>query len=111
MTTKPECPEPCPEPGTFTLCDGDRTNNRWVENGVCLLDNLDASQIVFIIERDEDARADLKRVTTCEEILCLANTVPRLPTYREEDKLQSAFNNTPNSLPFYTLFRGNLSDV
>jgi hypothetical protein len=104
-------PDDCPAPGTFTLCNGNTENNLWIEDGVCVLDNLYPDQIIYILERDERARLDLKRVTTCAELLCLADTTPRLPTTEEEDQVQSRMNNNPNSLPYYTLFRGNYQDM
>lgn len=87
-------------------CNGDQTNNVWVEDGVCLLDNLTDTQVVYILERDEVARADLKKVTTDPHLLNLANTVPRLPTGEFADLLQSEQNRNKDTIPFYSVFRG-----
>jgi len=107
LPTGPVTPEqPC------TACDRDRRNNVWVEGavdsngvgGICLLDTLCEQQIVDIIQRDERARQDLCRVTSNPELHKLAATVPRLPKVNEGDELQKEINQ--NTIPFYTLFRG-----
>ncbi len=97
-----------------TLCDGDRTHNCWIEGGdpntgeggVCLLDNLTAEQVVYIVERNPKAREDLKRVTTNEEVLALANETPPLPSGEYADVLQSEVNKNADTIPFYSVFRG-----
>jgi len=102
----------CFDEGTPTpsLCDGDLTNNEWVTEGVCLLDQMTPSQVTYVLQRNPKAREDLKRATTCQELHDLVDQVPLLDTREEEDRLQSALNNNANSLPFYTLFRGNLNN-
>ena len=105
------CPPP-PRPKTF--CDRDRKNNVWVEGvvdengvgGICLLDNLDRGQVISILECDEVARADLKRVTSDPCLLELADTIQRLPTEEEGDKLQRELGRQADSIPFYSIFRG-----
>jgi len=89
-----------------TLCDGDTSNNCWIEDGVCMLDNLRKDQVVFIIERNPKARDDLQRVTTCIEILNLLTSVPLLPAKQDDDQQMTRFN-TGDCLPQYTIFRGN----
>lgn len=97
-----------------TLCDRDRVNNVWVEGlvdedgngGICLLDNMREDQVVYVLQRDETARTDLCRVTSNERLLELAATVPRLPTGRVGDQLQSEVNRNSESLAFYSVFRG-----
>ena len=66
------------------------------------------AQVIYVIEHDDVARADLLKVTSDPELRNLAMTVARLPTQQEDDKLQSTINrnNTPASSPFYGLFRG-----
>ena len=91
-----------------SLCDGDTTNNQWFEGNVCLLDSLSSDQVIYSIQRNPVARVDLKRVTTCPELLELLDRVPLLPTTEESDLEQRRFNQG-DSLPFYNLFRGNLS--
>lgn len=102
--------DPC-EGEVPSLCDGDTSNNVWVEGGVCLLDQMNPSQVTFVLQKNPKAREDLKRVTTCKELHDLVDEVPLLDTKEEEDKLQSSLNNHANSLPFYTLFRGNLNNM
>lgn len=94
-----------------TFCDRDRVNNVWVEGadaqgvgGVCLLDTMSDPQVIYVLQRDEVARADLRRVTSDPHLLELADSVPRLPTGRFGDEIQKEVNR--NSLPFYTVFRG-----
>lgn len=100
----------CPEDGGSipTLCDGNTANNEWFVEGVCLLDQMNPSQVTYILQRNPKAREDLKTVTTCEELHQLIDEVPLLDTREEEDRLQKSMN--ANSLPFYTLFRGNLNN-
>lgn len=99
-----------------TLCDGDLTNNYWIEGGdaatgiggVCMLDNLTQEEVVYHIQHNHKARADLKRVTTDVELHQLADDTPPLPTGEFADALQSDINRNdkPESLPFYAIFRG-----
>ena len=89
-------------------------NNCWVEGvvsetgegGICLLDTMTEAQIIYTLQRDERARADLLRVTSDEYLLGLANSVPRLSTTRGGDVLQQQMNRNATSLPFYNQFRG-----
>lgn len=105
----------CPAPARpRTLCDRDRKNNVWVEGvvdengngGICLLDTLCEGQIIGILQVDEVARADLKRVTSDAHLLELAETIPRLPLEEPGDKLQHEVNRNADSIPFYSIFRG-----
>lgn len=87
-------------------------NNVWMEGrdtdtnvrGICLLDTMTDAQVVYVLQRDEVARADLKRITTDEDLLTLADIVPRLPVTENDDRTQSELN--ANTIPFYTQFRG-----
>ena len=82
---------------------------RDIENGVqgiCLLDTMTEAQMVYVLQRDEKARADLPLITTDETFLALAATVPRLPVDNEGDTTQSGLNNHAESIPFYAQFRG-----
>lgn len=92
-----------------TLCDGDTSNNEWIEGGVCMLDTLCEDQIIYIIQRNHKARADLARVTTCQALLDLLPLVPMLPGTNEDDAQQTRFNQQ-DCLPQYTIFRGNNGD-
>jgi len=110
----------CPPPGPTTRCDRYRKGdtNVWVEKGpnpedqdaigVCMLDSMCDSQIIYVIEHDEAAREDLLRVTSDPHLLELAKTIPRLPVVEEIDAEQAQYNRTnePASNPFYAVFRG-----
>lgn len=92
--------------------------NVWVERGcspndvnaigVCMLDTMTDEQVIYSIERDEQARADLLKITTDPHLLELARTIPKLPTVEETDVEQAQFNQPHNSgsIPFYSIFRG-----
>lgn len=106
--------------GPRTKCDlyrkGDK--NVWVERGcssadvdapgVCMLDTMTNDQVIYVLERDDRARADLLKVTSDAHLRQLAADISRLPTQQDDDKLQSDMNrnHAPASNPFYALFRG-----
>lgn len=117
----------CPPPRPCTLCDRYQQGmtNVWVskarsgtslvgpdadENvpGICMLDTMTRAQVIYVLERDEKARADLLVVTSNRELLHLARTVPRLPVVEETDAEQALINrpNEPAQNPFYAIFRG-----
>jgi len=94
------------------------TKNVWVEKGehegdderpgICMLDTMDDAAVVYILERDEKARADLLTVTSDPHLLDMANNVHRLDTREEADSMQTEVNrnNHQESVPFYSIFRG-----
>lgn len=101
------------EEGPTTYCDRDRKNNVWVQGadengagGVCLLDTMTESQVVYSLQRDPKARADLKRVTSNADLLALADAVPTLDEDELGDGLQSKTNRNADSIPFYSIFKG-----
>lgn len=89
-------------------------DNVWMEGrdmdnnvpGICLLDTMTEAQMVYVLQRDERARADLPRITTDKAFLTLADTVPRLPVVDGGDQAQSELNRQADSIPFYSQFRG-----
>lgn len=103
-----------------TKCDGNRANNVWVERGpnpgdedrigICLLDTMSEAQVIYSVQRNDRARADLLRVTTDPRLLEIARTVPRLTTVELSDEEQRDMNraNTAASIPFYAIFQGRL---
>jgi hypothetical protein len=104
------CQDECPSPRT-TYCDRDRRDNVWIEGGnretgeggVCILDNLVQDQVVWILERDYKARADLIRVTSDPQLQFLAHNIAPLPTGNAvDDEMHDANTN----VPFYSVFRG-----
>lgn len=105
----PSDPSNCGNGPPPTLCDGDTTNNCWVEGGICLLDSMSKQQIIYSIEHNPRARQDLARVTTCEPILELLKLVPLLNTQQEDDAQQKQFNQS-DCLPFYTVYGGNTNN-
>jgi hypothetical protein len=110
----------CPAPRPCTRCDlyVQGTQNVWVEKGpspedqqalgICMLDTMSDAQVIYVLERDEKARADLQRVTSDKHLLQLARTVPRLPVVEETDAEQALLNrpHEPAQNPFYGIFRG-----
>lgn len=110
-------PQPvCPPEGKVSKCDLYRPGdaNCWVEKGdetakgICMLDTLEECQIIYILERDDRARADLLKVTSDEALRALATSVPRLPVVERADAEQALVNqpNSAASNPFYAIFRG-----
>lgn len=108
------CCCPAPEPACCTYCDGDRKNNVWVEGvtdedgngGICMLDTMTEAQVIGVLQVNERAREDLLRVTSNPILLDLANKIPRMSTKEEGDKLQTEMNRNADSIPFYSVFRG-----
>lgn len=110
-----ECP-----PAPTTKCDRyvPGTKNVWVERGnspndvnaigVCMLDTMCDAEIIHSIERDDQARTDLLKITSDPHLLELARTIPRLPTVEMTDAEQAQVNqpNNSGSIPFYSIFRG-----
>lgn len=120
----PECVEdPCanlcptapvnPDYPCSTVCTGDTSNNIWFEPGPpgfpgkCKLDLLTYEQVIAVLQRVPCARRDLLRITTDPCLVELANKVPLLVPEQEENKAV-ADRLMRNSLPFYTLLRGNI---
>jgi hypothetical protein len=58
--------------------------------------------VVYAIERNETARADLKRITHCLTLLYLADNVARLPVGNEGDELGRQINSV-DIIPQYSL--------
>ena len=113
------CAGECPTP-PMTKCDRyvAGSQNCWVERGnspndvnapgVCMLDTMNDEQIIYTLERDNQAREDLLKVTTDPHLLELAKTIPPLPVVEEADVEQALLNqpNNSGSIPFYSIFRG-----
>jgi hypothetical protein len=97
----------------ITKCNRDRVNNVWLEGanedgegGVCLLDTMSEDQVIYVLQRDEVARADLLRVTSDARLLELATIVSSLSKEQGGDQLQKMINRSSESIPFYSIFRG-----
>lgn len=100
-----------------SYCDLNIENNVWVEGvvdttatppkrGICMLDTMDQSQVVYVLRRTPQARCDLPKVTSNPELLELLSRVPLLPTGNASDLAQKQFNANPQTLPFYNTFKG-----
>lgn len=120
-TTPCECADSTPTGAVRTTrCDRyvPGSKNVWVERGcspndvtapgVCMLDTMTDAQIIYSLERDDQARADLLTVTSDPHLIELANTVPKLPTPEQTDVEQALVNqpHNPGSIPLYAIFRG-----
>ena len=110
-------PPSCPPP-PCTKCNGDTTNNIWLERGpnpgdelragICLLDTMSPSKIVYTLEHNPRAAKDLLRITTDPYLIYLATNVTLLPTEELVDMEQDAQNQEgkPGTYPFYDTFHG-----
>lgn len=96
-------------------CDLDITNNVWVEGvvdlsqnkrGICMLNTMTREQVIYVLQRNPQARMDLPRVTSNQDLLTLLDQVPLLSTknYGDIEQRKSA----RQGLPYYTLFRGRI---
>jgi hypothetical protein len=112
----PQCPPEVPQ----SRCDLYRQGmqNVWVDRGsapedasapgICLLDTMTEEQVIYSLERNEQAREDLLKVTSDEHLRYLAMNVPKLPVVETNDAEQAFVNrsNEPASNPFFAIFRG-----
>lgn len=90
-----------------TLCQGDKTDNIFYVNGKCKLDEVTWEQLYMVLRKVPQAKRDLQRITTDPILLKLAAET-RLETDEIEDDKQAAdLINKKNTLPMYTVFRGN----
>ena len=104
-------------PGNLLVSGGDKTNNYWYREGVGLLDTMtrdfdgcwELQDVIYAIERNEQAREDLKRITLCLTLKSLADNIARLPTSNEGDALSRQLNSV-DIIPFYTVKRGRGQD-
>jgi hypothetical protein len=102
--------DPCNADKSISLCTGDCRNNIWYVDGKCKLDELTYDQVYFILQRNPNAKNDLLRITNCENLLRLARN-SHLISDDIEDNLTPyrMINNPARTLPYYTLFRGDLN--
>ena len=102
--------DPCNAEKKQSLCDGDCSNNIWFVSGRCKLDNLTYDQVYFVLQRNPNAKNDLLRVTTDPNLIDLANHSSLIQDPIEMDlSPYRVINNPKNTLPFYTLFKGNMN--
>ncbi len=101
--------DPCNPDKKKSLCDGDCSNNMWFVKGQCRLDQLLYDQVYFILQKNPNAKHDLLKITTDEKLRWMANTTRLVQSTIQEDiRPYNVINNPRNTLPFYTLFRGNV---
>lgn len=101
-----------PNKNCCTYCTGDTKCNIWFQlrapgfPGRCILDELTYDEVYDVLRRNPQAAADLMRITTNPKLLALAREV-KLSQTEQEDAEQAAKRLQANSLPFYTVLRGN----
>ena len=98
-----------------SYCDLDIENNVWVEGvvdlsvnppkrGICMLDTMTDTQVVYTIQHNPQSRCDLPKVTSNPALLELLNRVPLLSTQNPGDASQKRHNQ--KGLAYYNVFRG-----
>lgn len=101
-----------PNPNFLTLCTGDRKDNVFYEPGQPgypgrrVLDELTFEQVYLVLLRVPKAKADLMRITDDPSLLAMAreSRIAEDPI-DEDEKIRKRL--TANSLPMYTVFKGN----
>lgn len=102
-----------PDPTRCTLCTGDTTNNVFFAPrapgypGRCLLDELTYEQISLTLQKVPKAKADLERITDDQILLKMARDSKLVESPLDEDeRMRKRLHE--NSLPFYTVLKGNI---
>jgi hypothetical protein len=100
--------DPC-NSGHASLCTGDLVDNIWYQDGVCKLDQLTYDQVEFVLLRNPDAKRDLLRVTSDPTLIQLAHETGLVADEIEDGMIAyRIINNPKQTLPFYTVLRGNI---
>lgn len=100
-------------PNTCTVCTGDTNQNIWFDPGPpgfpgkCKLDLLTYEQVHRVLQRVPCARSHLLKITDDECLVRLAKTT-KLVVPPCEDALLVQRKLNANSLPYYTVIRGNV---
>ena len=100
------------DPNFCTVCDGDTSNNIWFQPGPpgypgkCKLDLMTYGQVHRVLQRVPCAKRDLLRITTDQCLIRLANTTPLIVPPQEDNRVAQQ-RLLRNSLPYYTVLRGN----
>jgi hypothetical protein len=102
-----------PEKNCCTKCSGDPNNNIWFEirpgrPGRCILDELTYEQVWLVLLRNPNAKKDLLKITTDATLIQLANNVNLEVDELDDDQKVENMINKQGTLPYYTLFRGNI---
>ncbi len=101
-----------PDKNTCTVCSLNTQDNIWFVPrapgfpGRCILDELTYADVYWVLMKNPKAAEDLKKITEDPTLLKLANEV-KLVEYpmKDSDEVQKRLN--ANSIPFYTVLRGN----
>jgi hypothetical protein len=101
-----------PNPGQCTLCTGDTRDNIFFTPrapgfaGRCILDEMTYEQVELVLLRSPRAKGDLLRITSNPTLVTMARN-SRLVENPADDNENMRKRLHANSLPFYTLFKGN----
>ncbi len=108
--------DPCqavnPEPNCSTKCNLDTRDNIWYVSDQpgydckCKLDQMTYGQVIDVLEHVPYSARALMRITDDPCLLLLARTI-KLILPEQEDNAIAANRINKNTLPYYTLFRGN----
>jgi hypothetical protein len=98
-----------PNPQHRTLCqiEHGKHDNIFFVNGKCKLDELTWQDLFFILERIPVARRDLCRITTEKQLHLLARESSMVTDIIEDDQRSTDLINE-NTIPTYTVFKGNI---
>ncbi len=111
MTIDPN--EMCNKGCRKTLCNADTKNNSWCSVdtfGVvteCRLDDITYGDVIYVISRNQKFMNDLKKVTTDETLLYIANNT-QLVGDEKDQNAKFTKNINGGAPPFYTVFGGQL---
>mgnify|MGYP001298665663 CR=1 FL=1 len=103
-----------PNKNRCTMCSGDTSNNIWFQPGPpgypgkCKLDEMTFEQVWIVLLRVPQAKKDLLRITENADLLTLASQTSLIQDPIEDDKKVDYLINKQNTLPYYTLLRGNI---
>ena len=101
-----------PNKNECTVCTGDIRNNIWFVPrapgypGRCILDELTYDDVYMTLLRSPVAAKDLARITSDPKLQALAREVKLMVPPQQDDEVAAARINA-NTLPFYTVLRGN----
>lgn len=101
-----------PNKNCCTKCTGDTKCNIWFQlrapgyPGRCILDELTYDQVYEVLRRNPNAARDLMRITTDPKLLSLAREV-KLTESPQDDDARAEKLIDKNTLPYYTVMKGN----
>ncbi len=103
-----------PNKNCCTMCSGDTKHNIWFQPGPpgfpgrCILDELSYGQVWAVLIRSPYAKKDLLRITHYPPLVAMANQSQLIQDPLDADQRATSIINDRNTLPFYTLFHGNI---